>query len=608
MANIKNIPISFKIGFSFLLISLFLLTILFILLIPKIEKEQYNNALLQTEKIVLLTKYQIDLVVDYFKYYNIFEKNESKIKISNQIEQIKLKSEFDTKYIEKNLIEDLRNINTNYNCQITLSKNSENILNLKNDKVKKSFDFKNTKYDEWENISLKNNLCPAPSYYLFKTIINNNELKLTCSSYFENSYTNIENDVKEIVQNGFSLSENIHKGKIYLMWINKEIDKNNLDKSLDTINNDNNQNYCVSKISNYRVPKSGELTINDILEVKNTKNIKHKIDNKDTLTWISKIYENENEKFVFVLSAFEDDFINDINSPIVKILPISILALILSILFGYFLFKKWIKDIEKLSTTAKQVCLGKLNFRSNIKGNDDIGILGIAFDSMLDKIEDNIKTLDYKVEERTTELTNSLQSKELLLKEIHHRVKNNLALTINFIKLQKFKINDKNIVNALTSIENRVYTMALLHTKLYESTNLDSINFNIYINQLIKDIKTTFEENLDVSIIIDVEDIFLDIDQAMPCGLIINECVVNALKYAFIDNNGILEIRFKKSNSEYILEIKDNGIGLKKDFKIEELTSLGLSLVNSIANTQLYGNLEIKKEIGTHLIIKFPLI
>lgn len=608
MANIKNIPISFKIGFSFLLISLFLLTILFILLIPKIEKEQYNNALLQTEKIVLLTKYQIDLVVDYFKYYNIFEKNESKIKISNQIEQIKLKSEFDTKYIEKNLIEDLRNINTNYNCQITLSKNSENILNLKNDKVKKSFDFKNTKYDEWENISLKNNLCPAPSYYLFKTIINNNELKLTCSSYFENSYTNIENDVKEIVQNGFSLSENIHKGKIYLMWINKEIDKNNLDKSLDTINNDNNQNYCVSKISNYRVPKSGELTINDILEVKNTKNIKHKIDNKDTLTWISKIYENENEKFVFVLSAFEDDFINDINSPIVKILPISILALILSILFGYFLFKKWIKDIEKLSTTAKQVCLGKLNFRSNIKGNDDIGILGIAFDSMLDKIEDNIKTLDYKVEERTTELTNSLQSKELLLKEIHHRVKNNLALTINFIKLQKFKINDKNIVNALTSIENRVYTMALLHSKLYESNNLDSINFNIYINQLIKDIQTTFEENLDVSIIIDVEDIFLDIDQAMPCGLIINECVVNALKYAFIDKTGILEIRFKKSNSEYILEIKDNGIGLKKDFKIEELTSLGLSLVNSIANTQLHGNLEIKKEIGTHLIIKFPLI
>jgi two-component sensor histidine kinase len=607
LANIKNIPIVFKIGFSFLLISLFLLTILFILLIPKIEKEQYNNALLQTEKIVLLTKYQIDLVVDYFKYYNIFEKNESRIKISNQIEQIKLKSEFDTKYIKRNLIEDLRNINTNYNCQITLTKNGKNILNLENEKVKKSFDFKNTKYDKWENISLKNNLCPAPSYYLFKTIINNNELKLTCSSYFENSYTNIENDVKEIVQNGFTLSENIHKGKIYLMWINKEIDKDDLNKSLDTINNDSNQNYCVSKISNYRVPKSGELTINDILEVKNIKHIKHKIDNKDTLTWISKIYENENEKFVFVLSAFEDDFINDINSPIIKILPISILALILSILFGYFLFKKWIKDIEKLSTTAKQICLGKLNFRSNIKGNDDIGILGIAFDSMLDKIEDNIKTLDYKVEERTTELTNLLQSKELLLKEIHHRVKNNLALTINFIKLQKFKINDKNIVNALTSIENRVYTMALLHTKLYESKNLNSIDFKTYVSQLIKDIKSTFDEDLDVSIILNIDEVFFDIDNAMSCGLIINECVVNAFKYAFSKKKGILEINLKKADSEYILEIKDNGIGLKKDFHLEKLNSLGLNLVKSITVTQLNGSLEIKQTTGTYLIIRFPL-
>ena len=78
MANFKNIPISFKIGFSFLLISLFLLSILFILLIPKIEKEQYNNALLQTEKMVLLTKSQIKLLVDYFKEYAILEKNQSK--------------------------------------------------------------------------------------------------------------------------------------------------------------------------------------------------------------------------------------------------------------------------------------------------------------------------------------------------------------------------------------------------------------------------------------------------------------------------------------------------------------------------------------------------
>lgn len=607
MANIKNIPISFKIGFSFLLISLFLLSTLFILLIPKIEKEQYNNALLQTEKMVLLTKSQIELVVDYFKEYSIFEKNQSKNEITNKIDKIKTNILLNPNYQENDLKNNIKEINNKYNCEINLIENNKNILSLKSDKINKKFDFNNIIKNTWHKIDDSKTKCPHPTYYLFKTIIRNQELQLSCSSYFSNEYKNIEENVKKIVQEGFSLTESIHKGKIYLMWINKNIKEDDLSKSLDTINNENYENFCVSKISNYRMPKSGELTIKDILDVSNIKHIKHKIDDKNTLTWINKIYENENEKFIFVLSAFESDFKNDINNPIIKILPISILALILSILFGYFLFKKWIKDIEKLSITAKQICLGKLNFRSNIKGTDDIGILGIAFDSMLDKIEDNIKTLDSKVEDRTIELTNLLHAKELLLKEIHHRVKNNLALTINFIKLQKLKIDDKNITNALSNIENRVYTMALLHSKLYESKNLDSINFTVYISELINDIKSTFEDNLDVCIILDIEEIFLDIEQAMPCGLIINECVTNAFKYAFRNKKGILKIKFKKTTLEYILEIKDNGIGLEKDFQIEKLTSLGLNLVNSIANTQLNGKLEIKQKVGTHLIIRFPL-
>jgi two-component system, sensor histidine kinase PdtaS len=607
LANSKNIPISFKIGFSFLLISLFLLTILFILLIPKIEKEQYNNALLQTEKMVLLTKSQIKLLVDYFKEYSILEKNQSKNEIITQIDKIKTSILLNQKYRKEDLENDLKKMNKKFNCEINLLENNKSILKLQNSKVNKTFDFEKISKNNWHNIDDSITQCPHPTYHLFKTKIKNQELQLSCSSYFNNGYKNIEENVKKIIQEGFSLSENIHKGKIYLMWINNKIDENNLNKSLDTIENVNNENFCVSKISNYRLPKSGELTVGDILEVNDTKNIKHKIDGKNTLTWISKIEEKENSNFVFVLSALENDFKNDINSPIIKVLPISILALVLSILFGYFIFKKWIKDIEKLSNTAKQVCLGKLNFRSNIKGNDDIGILGIAFDSMLDKIEDNIKTLDTRVEDRTIELTNSLKTKELLLKEIHHRVKNNLALTINFIKLQKFKIKDKNIIDALSNIENRVYTMALLHTKLYESKNLDSIDFNTYINQLINDIKSTFEENLEVIILLDIDEIFLDVDQAMYCGLIINECVVNALKYAFIKNKGRVEIIFKKTNIEYILEIKDNGKGLKKNFKFEQLNSLGLNLVKSIANIQLNGNLEIKQNLGTHLIIRFPL-
>lgn len=279
----------------------------------------------------------------------------------------------------------------------------------------------------------------------------------------------------------------------------------------------------------------------------------------------------------------------------------------ISILFGYFLFKRWIKNIDTLSNTARQICLGKLNLRSNIKGNDDVGILGVAFDSMLDKIEDNIKNLDFEVENRTIELSNSLKSKELLLKEIHHRVKNNLSLTINFIKLQKFRIQDLSTKEALSNIENRIYTMSLLHTKLYESKNLDSIDFKNYVEQLIEDIKSTFENNDKIKIIMNIDKVFLDIDYAMPCGLIINEALTNCFKYAFIEKNGVINLSFRLIDNSYILEIKDNGIGLKNDFNLEKMDSLGLNLINSIATIQLNGKLKIINSNGTHLSISFRL-
>ena len=282
------------------------------------------------------------------------------------------------------------------------------------------------------------------------------------------------------------------------------------------------------------------------------------------------------------------------------------MALLISVLFGYFLFKRWIKNIDTLSNTARQICLGKLNLRSNIKGNDDIGVLGVAFDSMLDKLEDNIKNLDSEVENRTIELSNSLKSKEILLKEIHHRVKNNLSLTINFIKLQKFRIQDLSTKEALSNIENRIYTMALLHTKLYESQSLDSINFKNYINQLVQDIKETFENNDEIQISTQIDEILLDIDYAMPCGLIINEALINCFKYAFKNKKGAINLSFKSIENSFILEIKDNGIGLKKDFNLKNLDSLGLNLINSIATIQLSGILKIKQTKGTHLIIEFP--
>ena len=603
MIKYKSVPFGLKIGFGFFVLALFLLTILFILLVPKIQKEQYENALKQTDKMVILTKHQIRLVVEYLQEYGSFEKDKAKNEIENLLETIIMKSTMDVNYLERD--NDLQAITAQYNCSIkVLSPNKHQTL-FDNDKVKQTFDFTDVEFNTWKRIDPYDSFCPHPTFMLYKTLLQNDEVQLSCSSYFKNSYKNIEEDVKQIVQEGFSLTHNIHQGKVYLMWLNNKIEQEELNKPIGLIDNTNNKNYCVSKISNFRLPKTGELTLKEILEVEDTKHLRHQLDNKTTLTWISKIYEQDNKSFVFVLSAFEDDFKNNIISPINTLLPISIIALLISILFGFILFKRWIKNIEIVSNTAREICLGKMNSRCNIKGNDDIGILGVAFDSMMDTLEDNIKNLDLKVENRTLELSQLLEAKELLLREIHHRVKNNLSLTINFIKLQKIKLEDIGTKNILTDIENRIYTMALLHTKLYESENLDSINVNKYISELLVEIVSSYDSNNEVEIVLALDEIVLSIDYALPCGLIINEIVTNAFKYAFLNKFGKIKISMYQINQEYILEISDNGVGISSDFCLEYSESFGLRLVYLIVTTQLNGKIEYYNNQGLNYKIVF---
>ena len=142
---------------------------------------------------------------------------------------------------------------------------------------------------------------------------------------------------------------------------------------------------------------------------------------------------------------------------------------------------------------------------------------------MLDSFENNIKNLDLIVEEKTQRIQSSLKEKDVLLKEIHHRVKNNLALTISLIKLQQEEIGDTKAQKALIDIQERIYTMELLHRKLYESPNLNQINFKEYIINLINNISIAYMNKEDFKIHTKIDDIYLSIEKSMPCGLILNE-------------------------------------------------------------------------------------
>ena len=202
----------------------------------------------------------------------------------------------------------------------------------------------------------------------------------------------------------------------------------------------------------------------------------------------------------------------------------------------------------------------------------------------------------------------SLREKEALLKEIHHRVKNNLQVVSSLLGLQSRTINDPGVRKMFQESQNRVHSMALLHESLYQSDNLSQIDFPAYIRQLADYLFRCYGMTAEgrVSLRTELDELSLTLDAAVPCGLIINELVSNALKYAFPEGReGEIHIGLHgEPNSMARLVIADNGIGLHGDVDWSTTRSLGLRLVRSLA-MQLGAKLEVKSQAGTEVQLMF---
>ncbi|NEP18100.1 MAG: sensor histidine kinase, partial [Leptolyngbya sp. SIO4C1] len=186
-------------------------------------------------------------------------------------------------------------------------------------------------------------------------------------------------------------------------------------------------------------------------------------------------------------------------------------------------------------------------------------------------------------------------------KEIHHRVKNNLQIISSLLNLQSRSIQDKQILELLQESKNRVRLMALIHEKLYQSDNLGKISLGDYIQELSNHLLRSYDVNSHrVSMRIEIEDIFLETDTAVSCGLIINELISNALKYAFQGvEAGTISIQAKQMETmRFCMTVSDNGIGLPQDLDVYNTDTLGLQLVTDLTE-QLEGELEILRTNGT---------
>lgn len=214
-------------------------------------------------------------------------------------------------------------------------------------------------------------------------------------------------------------------------------------------------------------------------------------------------------------------------------------------------------------------------------------------------------------ERRTAEarVQKELKEKDALLKEIYHRVKNNLNIVASLLHLQSGKIQSKEqALDAFRESRERILSMALVHQKLYGSESLSRIDMKSYVNTMVRELFHAYDVAKNVALHIQIDDIFLDINAAIPCGLILNELVTNVFKYAFPQGRkGNLHISMKPGQGDSVeLIVRDDGVGLPRDFELEKSQSLGLQLVN-VLTEQLDGTLHLKRTKGARFIIRFPL-
>lgn len=205
----------------------------------------------------------------------------------------------------------------------------------------------------------------------------------------------------------------------------------------------------------------------------------------------------------------------------------------------------------------------------------------------------------------------SLREKELLLREVHHRVKNNLQIIISFISLHLDKISNPQFITVIHDFEDRIRAMSIIHEQIYESGDLSRIDFSQFIAQVTSVLACGYDcESRHISFEINAERVMLDINHAIPCAIVVNEIITNSLKYAFPGKfiNGIIAISLARVGDDVILGIKDNGVGISPEIDTLMPEHLGFRIIRMTVVNQLKGVVDLRRGNGTEFYINFPIV
>jgi two-component sensor histidine kinase len=245
-----------------------------------------------------------------------------------------------------------------------------------------------------------------------------------------------------------------------------------------------------------------------------------------------------------------------------------------------------------------------------------------AYDELEQRVAERTEELRQANDELRTKITErklaeeklvaSLEEKEILLREVHHRVKNNLAAIIALLDMQRKALGNPAASTALANIANRIASMALVHERLYQSENLSQIDFQEYLSALVSHLRTSLNAPRDLRCSVNAKGIGMGLDGAVPVGMIVNELVVNAMKYAFPDNKPRpgarqceLTIALERKASTITLIVADNGVGLPESIDWDTTSTLGLRLVKMLGEHQLGGTVDLDRSDGTRFTLQF---
>jgi len=208
------------------------------------------------------------------------------------------------------------------------------------------------------------------------------------------------------------------------------------------------------------------------------------------------------------------------------------------------------------------------------------------------------------------QLKAAFTEKEVLLREVYHRVKNNLQVLIYLIDMQSETLNDPKVLQPFKEFQSRIRAMALVHEELYQAKDLAQIDFGVYLQNLTTYLFHALADGQAIALRVDADNVFIDVNIAIPLGMIVNELVTNALKYAFPEDRDRggedeISIKFELQEDEYVLTVSDNGVGLPAEYDWRTTQSLGMKLVNIWASYQLKGNIEVDTTYGTAFTIRF---